>query len=542
MLNRHRLSLDKLIIFFGSLFLFTWGLSSQEVTGFDSRFYLFVQEMQREGMSWFPMTYHQPYPDYPSASTIVIYFFSILAGQLNKFIAILPSALLAALTMVLTYSIGVFHQRRLGWCAVFFLLLTSVFLKSARSISLDMYPTMICTACFYVIYSADQKKEFARRKWIYPLFILGFIFRGPIGLVMPAGVVCSYYFLNKNIKQLFLSGFLALFLLCISTVLLLLLAKQVGGDTFLRTVLNMEILGRMDNPSWPIYFYFTDSIASYALAYPVVCLILPGIFYYFYQTRALTVEMKLMILLLGWMLVIMLGMSIPDDKKVRYILPAVPAMALMAAYPFAAPISQHYFIMLRKVMTGLLQVFPILFCIAALYLYRYDMTHAFDLKIHYAMAFGGLLLLQGIMLVLRRQQTSWRDAAILGVAALSFCVAYLFFIEPVQLHFDQSRDFVVTVEAKRATDKAHLVFYRENPDGTPIKYLINMPQATQPEFIATESALLDYPAAAYFVASQSYYEALPDSIRAKFNVITKNHLGHVSVVVFTNQKKEQENE
>src|SRR3990167_2636838 len=71
-------------IFLGSLFLFTWGLSDQEVISFDSRFYLFALEMWRHGLSWFPTTYHQPYPDYPALSTIFIYLAAWLAGGLNK--------------------------------------------------------------------------------------------------------------------------------------------------------------------------------------------------------------------------------------------------------------------------------------------------------------------------------------------------------------------------------------------------------------------------------------------------------------------------
>ena len=80
-------------LFFFSLFLFTWGLSSQEVIGFDSRFYLFAQEMSRNGLSWFPTTYDHPYPDYPASAILLIYLLGDLFGTLNKFIAVLPDRL-----------------------------------------------------------------------------------------------------------------------------------------------------------------------------------------------------------------------------------------------------------------------------------------------------------------------------------------------------------------------------------------------------------------------------------------------------------------
>ena len=62
---------EVLAIFAVSLFIFTWNVSTQEVIGFESRFYLFALEMWRHGLSWFPTTYHKPYPDYPVTSTIL---------------------------------------------------------------------------------------------------------------------------------------------------------------------------------------------------------------------------------------------------------------------------------------------------------------------------------------------------------------------------------------------------------------------------------------------------------------------------------------
>jgi len=89
-----------LSIFIVSLFLFTWGVNSQEIISFDSRFYLFALEMWRHGISWFPTTYLEPYPDYTVASTVLIYGAASLFGGLTKFTAVLPSAIAAAITVV----------------------------------------------------------------------------------------------------------------------------------------------------------------------------------------------------------------------------------------------------------------------------------------------------------------------------------------------------------------------------------------------------------------------------------------------------------
>ncbi|HLB57816.1 MAG TPA: hypothetical protein VJL60_03275, partial [Gammaproteobacteria bacterium] len=60
---------EAVVIFFLGLIIFTIGLSHQEVITFEARFYLFALEMWRHGLSFFPTTYEQPYPDYPVTST-----------------------------------------------------------------------------------------------------------------------------------------------------------------------------------------------------------------------------------------------------------------------------------------------------------------------------------------------------------------------------------------------------------------------------------------------------------------------------------------
>jgi 4-amino-4-deoxy-L-arabinose transferase-like glycosyltransferase len=540
MLAARRNLFEIAVLFFSSLILFTWGLSAQEIFGFDSRFYLFVQEMWRYGASWFPLTYHQPYPDYPASSTFLIYLCALALGTVNKFVVVLPTAILAAATLTITYLIGAMHSKRWGLCAVLFMFLTITFLRSARSISLDMYPTVITACCFYLIYSADFTHTYRRLVWIYPLLILGFAFRGPIGLVMPTGVICSYYFLNRNVGRLVVTGFTALMLLMACTAVLLALAYHTGGDTFLWNVLRMEVLGRINNHYLPRYFYFTDSLMSYALAYPVALLVFPGLIYYFCITREHSAEMKLNARLLGWVMVLLIGMSIPDDKKVRYVLPVLPALALIAAYPFIAPPSQKYFAALRWIMTRFFLILPLVLLMAFTYVYFFANKYSVNVGFHFVYVFGFFALLQvmNIWIFCRENKTaSLREPALLGSAALCVSISYLTVVEPVELYIDRARDFVVSTEALRKQQHSRLVFYREKPDGLPIKYLINMPDAEQPVFIRNQNELLGYSGPAFFVTSKSYFNDLPEDIAHNYRIITNDTLGHVPVVVFAKKQE-----
>jgi len=545
---KYRNLLAVVALFFCSMILFTWGLSAQEVFGFDSRFYFFVKEMWQYGTSWFPMTYHHPYPDYPATSTVLIYLFALLLGGINKFVVVLPSAILAASTLTFTYLIGALHHKRWGLYAVLFMLLTITFLKSARSISLDMYPTLITACCFYLIYTADRKCKPLRVWWIYPLLILSFAFRGPIGLVIPAGVICSYYLLNGQLRKLFFIGLILSLLLIVCTGILLALSYQVGGETFMQRVLCMEVLGRINNHYLSRYFYFIDSVGSYALVFPLSWFVLFGVFFYFFTARDYFSEIRLLLKLFGWMMVILVGMSIPDDKKIRYILPMLPAVALIAAYPFVAPSSQKYFIVIRWILLRTFLLFPLIFLVATTYVSLYVKWHLLNIHFNYLYLNFFYVITQVINILIFYHidresifdiglshycKRTLCETAILCIAVLIFAITYIAVIEPIQLYIDRARDFVVAVEAQRIQQHARLVFYKERPDGLPIKYMINMKSTDQPLFVRNQNDLITFSAPAYFVASESYFNDLSKHIAAHFHVIAKDTLGHVKVVVFT---------
>lgn len=180
---------DSLIIFLIGLVIFTIGLSP-EFTGFDCRFAVFAQEMLRNGPTFFPTTYGQPYPDYPGTSTFIIYLFSLLFGKVTPFTLTLPSAIVSSLILVFIYKIGAIQSRRWGLFAVLITLFTQEFISISRSSSTDIYTTLATVLCFYLAYSADLYNK-QKRLWLIPfILIISFCFRGPIGLVIPASVIC----------------------------------------------------------------------------------------------------------------------------------------------------------------------------------------------------------------------------------------------------------------------------------------------------------------------------------------------------------------
>ena len=193
---------DSLLIFALGVLVFTVGLNT-EFIGFQSRFALFAKEMLNYGPSFFPTTYRNPYPDYPAASTYLIYLLSLPFGKVTVLSAVLPTAVTSAFILVFTYRIGAMHTREWGIYAVLFAFFTYNFLSESRSISLDQYTSLATVLCFYLSYSALLSGK-RKRLWLVPfLFVVGFSFRGPIGLVIPTAITCGFYFWEKEYKKPF---------------------------------------------------------------------------------------------------------------------------------------------------------------------------------------------------------------------------------------------------------------------------------------------------------------------------------------------------
>ena len=511
------------IIFCGGLILFTVGLGHQEIIGFESRFYLFALSMWRHGISWFPTIDGKPYPDYPGTSTILIYGFSRLLGHLDKFSAVFPTAVAASVTLATTYLIGALHKPQWGWYAVCFLLLTNTFVAEARTISPDQYVTMVTTLIFYLVASAQVLNKSSRLCWIPLLLLFGFACRGPIGLVIPAGVLCVYFLVDNDFRKFFAAGFVALILLALGCAGLFYIANQIGGGALAHDVFRMQVAGRLQNAVLPWYFYFSESVGAYALTYPLVLLMLIG----FSFNLKKVAEKNFLLKLIDWMLVILIGMSIPAGKKIRYVLAMAPALSLLAGYLFTVPQQQRYLRVLRKYIYWFCYFLP-LYCLSiALVLEVFAWRKHWQIDILFTWVCALFIVLQWLCWLVRKY-----DTRVMGVAALSFVMANMLLVEPVNLMLNRTHNFVMTMEAGRKHNHAELVFYQENPDGLPIKYEVNMPLEDKILYLELPEQLAALTVPAYFIASPEHYAKIPGEILQAMQIVATGHVGHDQVVVF----------
>ncbi|POM09890.1 glycosyltransferase [Pseudomonas sp. WP001] len=487
-----------------ALVLFIAGNWHQAIIGFDSRFVVFAQEMLRHGPSFFPTTYGQPYADYLATSTLLTWLLSLPLGEVTSLTAWLPSAVASACIVVLVYRLTAPYSQRWGVLSIAMLLLSSTFISETRAVSLDQMLAAVTLAVFYLGYAHDHFSAAKRLHWVFALLMLGFAIRGPIGLVIPTGVLCSYYLINRQWRQLFSFGLLALALLAACIGLLLLLAKLSGGEDFLHEVIRMQFLGRMDGSegSSGVLYYFTSSLGNYALAYPVALLVLLAVMSG--GRRAADPALKLVLYCAAAGALVMLGLSVPQAKKARYILPMLPMAAIIAAYPFQVA-QGRLFSGLRGLMLVLWTLLPALLAVGLIAARRRYPELLADL----GLMFGLLAVLQGLaVLALFKARLRAVGPAFVAVAAV--WTTYISVVEPLERSLYDTRTFTLAAKEQILQQPAPLVLHALGKDAKAIKFMVNFNCDKVPLFTQLPVELQPIQAPAWLVMSQEDFQNLTD--------------------------------
>ncbi len=487
-----------------ALLLFIAGSWHQVIIGFDSRFVVFAQEMLRHGPGFFPTTYGQPYADYLATSTLMTWLLSLPLGQVTSLTAWLPTAAASAVIVMLVYRLTAPYSQRWGLLSIAVLLLSSTFISETRSVSLDQMLAAIALAVFYLGYAHDHFGAGKRLHWLYLLLILGFAIRGPIGLVIPTGVLCSYYLINRQWRQLFSFGLLALALLMACVGLLLLMAKLSGGESFMQDVIRMQFLGRMDGSegSSGALYYFTSSLGNYAIAYPLALLVLAAIALGGRRTPEPALQLVLYCAAAG--LLVMLGLSVPQAKKARYILPMLPMAAIIAAYPFQVA-QGRLFAGLRGLMLGLWTLLPTLFIVSLVFARRRYPQPLSDL----GLMFGVLGALQVVaLLALLKARLRLVGPAV--TAVLAVWVTYIGVVEPLVRSVYDTRTFTLRVHEQVMQQRAPVVLHGLGKDAKAIKYMVNLDCDQVPLFTQQQADLAPLQGPVWLVMSQADYQGLTD--------------------------------
>jgi 4-amino-4-deoxy-L-arabinose transferase-like glycosyltransferase len=523
---------DSLLVFIAGMALFTIGLPA-EFTGFQCRFGLFIKEMLWNDPTLFPTVYGHPYPDYPATSTFLSWLLARIFGKVTPFMAILPSATASALILVFTYRIGALCSRNWGIYAVLVSLLTYQFVFESRTISLDQYTSLATIVSFYIVHTASVYGK-TRRLWLVPLlFVAGFAFRGPVGLVIPAAVTCVYCLWERKFKLTIIFAAAAAVLMAACIAALVAGASVQGGRPFAEKVIGAQAAERMtDRPEiWSLYWL--DALASYALAYPLALVIIASLFKPLF--KRIDHDHKFLASMAICMLIIPAGLTIPAAKKIRYILPMVPFASLLVAYLLAGVSTNDF---LRKVKDAVMSLFlwlPAGLFGAVVLVVVFGPQFDLHVTIKTLLLPAVFLLAAAIAAILaswRIRSASNRELALTALAAVAFNLFNSGPVESLTVSRGSTSAFAAELESLRKQTPGPLVFYRVGPDGEDVKYAVSLDYAVQPSYVLSPDELSAQNKTAYIVAFAKEFANLSPAIAAEQDIILRGNLGHKKCVVF----------
>ena len=425
-----------LSIFLLSLVAFMASQYKEGITNYITRFVDFANYTLQHGMTLFPMQGpNDPFPDYTITSTAFVYFFSLPFGKLSVTSLGLPFSLAASLMVVFTYKIGELHDKKWGRCAALFTFLSWQFIQEVHFLALDVYAAFATVLCFYLVYASHFLNK---RSYLFflPLgFIIGFLFRGPIGLITPALIVCCYYLLSQQWKLFFIVSVIAGLLLIACTALLAWAAYIQGGLPFMKLVLQMQGLGRIVNEHAPrLYFYFTIGVLAYAFTALFALTVIVKKFKHIFSWQQQDPKLKLLLSLCVWFFVVILFFTIPNSKKARYILSITPAISLIAAYifmeknVFAKAITTLKFICLNMPVFGLISLLFI-----ASYNY-FAVVHLYPYFRVATIGFLGLLMLRPW--IKSYEKSPHYDVIIMVFGVVTFLFLNTVIVYPINYHLE----------------------------------------------------------------------------------------------------------
>ncbi|NWB10922.1 MULTISPECIES: glycosyltransferase family 39 protein [unclassified Pseudomonas] len=497
--QHNRFRMESLGIFLIALLLFTLGIWDQQPQGFDGRWAVFMQEMFRHGASLFPTTYGEPYPDYPGTATYLSYLFARLFGAPNDLANVMPTALASAGVMALIYRLLVPSGRAWALLTVLLTALTAQLLEKSRSVCLDQMISLLCLGCFYLLHTGERLGSRLRQYAIFPLFVVAFAIRGPLGLIEVCGVACVYWALGTArtrqerialLKKVIAHGVVGLILLAGCWWALLKLARISGGDAFVDDVLRMQFTGRLDETGEAFYFYFKLSLYRY---FPVVPLALATMIAlrHKWSARHDDADVQLMLRLAACGLMILLGLSVPHFKRAYYIVPMVPMFAAVAAYGLLQ--AQGWLLGVRRGYEWLVAVLPVL-GIAVVFVCRHLWhKHGYWPDVSVPALVGVLIVLQLAAVVAWRRLQGNLGQRLVVLSLIALATQWLVLVKVVEpakdLQFD-TRNFVSAVEKLRADNPGTLVFVDLAKDTWAIRYIMNLDHDEQPLFIGRNQPLL----------------------------------------------------
>ena len=344
----HRLNSPHLMIvagaWFVALLLLAPGLTSPFDKEMDARSCTWVEDVARAGHWLLPLDiYHRPCLKPPLFYWLGAITVEIAGGRGDapqcRIVSLVSAASLATVTMVWTAGqIGSFE----GWLAFFILISTYAFAARATSALVDMLFSLLMLSVYYLVYPVMEGAISPRRTLAAGLLLgLAILSKGPLALVLCVLAGLIYLLMHRGISLTVVLGWRwpwQMLATAGAVAAAWYLPALMLGQERLASVMMHENAGHF-LPAWmggtgeaarPVYYILSRVVGG---SMPWCLLIVPTIIAL--GSGAIRKEVRAPLLYqLAMMLAVVLFFSAASAKRDEYILPAMPALSIVAATAF----------------------------------------------------------------------------------------------------------------------------------------------------------------------------------------------------------------
>jgi len=326
---------DILLIAGFCAFLFFYGLAQFGLVGADEPRYAQVAREMLARRDWItPVLNGNPWLEKPP----LYYWQAMLAYSVfgvTDWAARIPSAFDATAMIVVLY---LFFRRRYAGVALDAALIAASsagVIAYARAASMDM--ALAATFTFAML-AWWLWNETGKKAWLaafYASLALGMLAKGPVAPLLAALVLTAYTVLRREFRQLLKTIWLPGILLFCAIALPWYVAVQLRNPTFFQQFILQHNLARFSSDLYhhrePFWYYFpVTALALIPWTVFAIAACIPGITLWRRSAKPVS-ELDFRIFALCWLLVPVFFFSISQSKLPGYILPAVPAGALLLA-------------------------------------------------------------------------------------------------------------------------------------------------------------------------------------------------------------------
>lgn len=261
-----------------------------------------------------------------------------VTGKVDEYAARLPSLILAVLsTVAILYFVNTWLTFRVAVIAALIWCSSLGFVRYGHSARPEMSLTCFVTIAFLSFYSAivttNRKKQITYMLIFWVSFSLAMLAKGPAPLPLIVVPLFFYFFIFRQWKKLpamlpVLGTAIFLAIVLPWPTMLLNRLAQVSAQTDIMTLWQKEsvarFLGKNDSGGKP-FFYYVPVMFQYMVPWAAfVPMALAAPFYKVWADKR-----NLMIFLWLWFVGDVAVMSLSGGKRMHYIFPAMPAMAIL---------------------------------------------------------------------------------------------------------------------------------------------------------------------------------------------------------------------